>query len=135
VDGDALTTMTPREIAGARLAHQQIAQAACRDPAGTEAHLGAMQIWITKRSFGRLDCNCPAQRRRTSSSPSRRAPSAELAKRPSAHFPNWWADNPSPNVAEGPHSGARTVSRWREEYLRDFAAHLDRCKSPAPAWK
>jgi len=36
-------------------------------------------------------------------------------------------------VAEGEHIGARTVSQWREDFLRDFAARMLRCKSPASA--
>ncbi len=58
-------------------------------------------------------------------------PSSEVAKHPSAKFPNWWTDDPSPEFSEGPHHGAKTVSRWREEFLKDFAARMDRCKSPA----
>jgi hypothetical protein len=58
-------------------------------------------------------------------------PSPELVKHPSAKYPNWWTDDPSPQFAEGPHRGAKTVSRWREEFLRDFAVRIDRCKSPA----
>ncbi len=57
-------------------------------------------------------------------------PAPDAAERPSPRLPHWWTDNPSPQAAEGPHVGARTVSRWREEFLRDFAAHLDRCRSP-----
>lgn len=57
----------------------------------------------------------------------------ELAKQPSAKLPNWWTDNPNPEYAEGPHAGAKTVSRWREEFLRDFAVRMERCKSPAQA--
>ena len=62
-------------------------------------------------------------------------PAPDLAKHPSAKFPNWWTDDPSPQFAEGPHHGAKTVNRWREEFLRDFAARMDRCTSPAPARK
>lgn len=57
-------------------------------------------------------------------------PAPDAAQRPSPRLPNWWTDDPSPEFAEGPHIGARTVSRWREEFLRDFAARMDRCKSP-----
>ena len=57
-------------------------------------------------------------------------PASDAAQRPSSRLPNWWTDDPSPEVAEGPHIGARTVSRWREDFLRDFAARMDRCKSP-----
>jgi hypothetical protein len=54
-----------------------------------------------------------------------------IAEHPAAKLPNWWTDDPSTEVAEGPHSGAKTVSRWREDYLRDFAARMLRCQSPA----
>jgi hypothetical protein len=58
-------------------------------------------------------------------------PSPELAKQPSAKLTNWWTDDLSPNFAEGPHNGLKTVSRWREDYLRDFAARMKRCQSRA----
>lgn len=57
-------------------------------------------------------------------------PAPERAATPSARFPNWWTDDPAPAVAEGPHQGAKTVSRWRAEFLRDFAARLERCRPP-----
>jgi len=57
-------------------------------------------------------------------------PPPEVALHSSAKHPNWWTDDPSPDLAEGEHIGAKTVSRWREEFLGDFAAHMDRCKSP-----
>lgn len=46
---------------------------------------------------------------------------------PAEDFPAWWTDDPDPLVAEGPHQGAKTVSRWRREFLGDFATRLDRC--------
>ncbi|MHC4165937.1 MAG: DUF1593 domain-containing protein [Planctomycetota bacterium] len=58
-------------------------------------------------------------------------PPPDAAQRPSAQLPNWWADDPSEDVAEGQHIGAKTVSQWREDFLRDFAARMLRCKSPA----
>ena len=57
-------------------------------------------------------------------------PAPDAAQHPSPRLPHWWTDDPAPEVAEGPHIGARTVSRWREDFLRDFAARLDRCQSP-----
>lgn len=54
-------------------------------------------------------------------------PPASVAKQPSARFPNWWTDDPQ--FAEGPHHGAKTVSRWREEFLKDFALRMDRCQA------
>lgn len=58
-------------------------------------------------------------------------PSVEQASKPSEHYPNWWTDDPNPAVAEGVHQGAKTVSKWREDYLRDFAQRMKRCQSPA----
>jgi hypothetical protein len=60
-------------------------------------------------------------------------PPPEMARRPSSKLPNWWTDDPSLDVAEGLHSGAKTVSRWREDFLRDFAKRMLRCQSPASA--
>jgi hypothetical protein len=51
---------------------------------------------------------------------------------PDPVLPNWWTDDPSPELIEGPHRGARTINRWREDFLRDFAARLERCKAPRP---
>jgi len=59
-------------------------------------------------------------------------PKPDQAAQPSSHLPNWWTDDPDPAVAEGSHHGAKTVSCWREEFLRDFAARMKRCTSPAP---
>jgi len=58
-------------------------------------------------------------------------PSPERSSRRSAVHPNWWIDDPDPAVAEGIHPGAKSVNRWREEFLRDFAARMLRCKAPA----
>jgi hypothetical protein len=58
-------------------------------------------------------------------------PPPDIAQRPSAKLPNWWTDDPSEAVAEGPHIGAKTVNRWREDFLRDFAARMLRCQLPA----
>ena len=58
-------------------------------------------------------------------------PTPDTAQRPSPQLPNWWTDDPSPEVAEGPHIGAKTVSQWREDFLRDFADRMLRCESAA----
>jgi pectinesterase len=58
-------------------------------------------------------------------------PSLSIEQHPSAKHPNWWTDDSSPDVAQGSHHGAKTVSRWREEFLRDFAKRMLRCQSPA----
>jgi hypothetical protein len=50
---------------------------------------------------------------------------------PSERYPNWWTDDPDPAVAEGTKQGARSVSRWREAFLRDFANRLIWAGQPA----
>lgn len=60
-------------------------------------------------------------------------PSPEMAQHPSAKLPNWWTDDPDPAVAEDEHHGAKTVSRWRKDFLRDFAARMLRSQSQASA--
>src|ERR1043165_5702297 len=57
-------------------------------------------------------------------------PSLEKTSRPSTRLPNWWMDHPAPENREGVHSGAKTVSRWREDFLRDFAARAEHAAQP-----
>jgi hypothetical protein len=59
-------------------------------------------------------------------------PAPDAALTPDPVRPHWWTDDPSPAVAEGVHQGARTVSQWREDFLRDFARRLERCRAAAP---
>lgn len=59
-------------------------------------------------------------------------PPSDAAQRPSAAHPNWWTDDPSPQLAEDGHIGVQTVNRWREEFLRDFAECMDRADAPQP---
>ena len=54
----------------------------------------------------------------------------DAAQRPGTRTPNWWTDNPAPELAQGSQQGAKTISRWREEFLRDFAARMLRCQAP-----
>ena len=49
---------------------------------------------------------------------------------PDPDLPNWWTDDPSDDVAERPFMGAKTVSCWRVNFLKDFAERLSRCKAP-----
>lgn len=58
-------------------------------------------------------------------------PDPSLAQQPSAHYPNWWTDDPARRWREGTQPGAKTVSRWREAYLHDFAERMRRCQAPA----
>jgi hypothetical protein len=57
-------------------------------------------------------------------------PPAERTRRPSSVHPNWWIDDPDPAAAEGVHPGAKSVNRWREDFLKDFAARMNRCAAP-----
>lgn len=49
--------------------------------------------------------------------------------RDAGSYPFWWSDRLEPELKEDGHSGAKTVSRWRREFLSDFAARMDRCLS------
>jgi hypothetical protein len=60
-------------------------------------------------------------------------PPAERTKRPSSVHPNWWIDDPDPAAAEGIHPGAKSVNRWREAFLKDFAERMRRCQAPSPS--
>lgn len=53
-------------------------------------------------------------------------PDQAHASQPDASLPHWWTDLPDPHWAEGPHWGAKTVNRWRREFLSDFARRADR---------
>lgn len=57
-------------------------------------------------------------------------PSADIAQHEEIRLPFWWTDDLSKEAAEGGHSGAQTVSRWRQDYLGDFAQRMLRCDSP-----
>ncbi len=44
------------------------------------------------------------------------------------HGPNYWHDNPDPTQRDANRDGAKTVSRWREAYLRDWQRRMDALK-------
>jgi len=47
-----------------------------------------------------------------------------------AHGPNYWTDNPDPKLTDAGKPGARTVSIWREAFLRDWQARMGRTLPP-----
>jgi hypothetical protein len=59
-------------------------------------------------------------------------PTTYLLERPSVRFAKWWTDDPTTAVAEGREQGAKTISRWRADFLRDFAARLERARAAKP---
>lgn len=59
------------------------------------------------------------------------APDTDVAKNPSTDLPHWWTDNPAPHLTDRGHHGAKSVSRWREDYLKDFSERMQRCSSPS----
>jgi hypothetical protein len=84
-------------------------------------------------SYGfKIESNLPALNGKTGGI-SVHAPPPSKAQQPAAHLPNWWTDDPNPEVAEGSHHGAKTVNQWREDFLRDFAKRMLRCREPARA--
>ena len=56
--------------------------------------------------------------------------SRPVPPRADAREPHWWTDDPDPALAEGVHSGARGISRWRSDFLRDFAERMTWCVPP-----
>ncbi len=46
--------------------------------------------------------------------------------------PNWWVDDPAPSLAQDGRAGAKTVNRWREDYLRNWRKRMDRCVDKGP---
>ncbi|MCA9196170.1 MAG: DUF1593 domain-containing protein [Planctomycetales bacterium] len=56
-------------------------------------------------------------------------PSLARTSKKSKRHPQWWIDDPAPEMAEGVHPGAKSVNRWRIEFLRDFAQRMDRCQT------
>jgi len=46
--------------------------------------------------------------------------------------PRYWRDNPERKLSERGKKGARTVSKWREGYLRHWQTRMDRAAKPKP---
>ena len=57
-------------------------------------------------------------------------PPPDVAQPAAVELPQWWTDDPHPSYAVDGHVGAQTVSRWRRDFLQDFADRIARC-SPA----
>jgi hypothetical protein len=41
------------------------------------------------------------------------------------HGENYWTDNPDRALSEGGRAGAKTVNRWRLDYLQDWRQRMD----------
>jgi lysophospholipase L1-like esterase len=46
---------------------------------------------------------------------------------PTSHGPAYFTDDTTASLAEGSYDGAKTVNRWREDYLRDWQARMLWC--------
>ena len=81
------------------------------------------KVWsyVIRSSFAGLDG-------RSGSFTAKGAPPARTSQ-PSVRHPNWWTDDQDPAEADDGQPGARTVSRWREQFLADFAARLRRASN------
>lgn len=44
--------------------------------------------------------------------------------------PHYWYDDPAPKLNERGKKGARTVNKWRRDYLRDWQVRMDRAAGP-----
>lgn len=88
---------------------------------------------LTKRWTYRISSNHPGLDGRTGGFTSV-LPAGDLS--PSPAYPNWWTDSPDPELSDGPggeDQGLKTVSRWRKDFLSDFAGLMMRCAVPAPS--
>jgi hypothetical protein len=55
---------------------------------------------------------------------------------PTGHGPRYWTDNPDPALRQGDRNGAKTVNKWREDFLRDWQERMERLgDSPPPGQK
>ena len=48
------------------------------------------------------------------------------------HGETYWTDNPDRALSEGGRAGAKTVSRWRLDYLKDWQQRMDRAVARKP---
>jgi hypothetical protein len=44
------------------------------------------------------------------------------------HGPNYWTDNPDPSLVENNRPGSKTVNKWRNEFLDDWAKRMEQLK-------
>jgi hypothetical protein len=60
------------------------------------------------------------------------AETEENRQQESGRYSNWWSDLLDKECSEQEHKGAKTVSMWREQFLRDFQDRFDRCLQANP---
>lgn len=46
------------------------------------------------------------------------------------HGKHYWTDNPDRNLSEARFAGAKTVNRWRVDYLADWQRRMTRALKP-----
>lgn len=56
-------------------------------------------------------------------------PTVESAAVASRRHPRWWSDDPDLDEAVGPWLGVRSISRYRQQFLGDFAERLGWCRA------
>lgn len=64
--------------------------------------------------------------RGTPSDPAKPSWGGQFIKKPNR--PNWWTDNKTKALIESGKPGAKTINKWRTDYLRDFQNKMDRCR-------
>jgi hypothetical protein len=120
----------PERLAAALVVDEQEFPASIDDASGTVRF--RFMPKDVKRWTYRIKSNAPALDGQAGEFTSVK-PSPSRTDESNSRLSHWWTDDPSPEWAEGPHPGARTVSQWRADFLGHFARRLDRCRAPTSA--